>query len=305
MSDVSTPQFPPVEIGTESRPPTVVVPEARTVFERRAARFRALAPGHQLEPYLNFAADLSDAQAAIQDGLGAPALPDPAAIDRSISFGMPVLSRTPFEASVEAAETLHRLFDRALDIRMPDAARAALGRVRLAGEEDLARLCDAVLSDAIPVETIAEHVFVGLALQVHFTRAASLLKGRRLEFIGDGVCPVCGGPPASSGIVGWNGSERTRFATCSLCATRWNVVRVKCLACSSTKGIHYLAIEGVADTIKAECCDTCRSYVKIMAEDEDPRLDPIADDVASLGLDLLVKERGYGRAGVNLLMVGA
>ena len=81
-------------------------------------------------------------------------------------------------------------------------------------------------------------------------------------------------------------------------------MRVKCLSCSSTKGIHYQSIKGLADTIKAECCDECRTFVKIMAEDEDPALEPIADDVASLGLDLLVLETGYRRAGVNLFLLG-
>src|ERR1019366_3640096 len=160
------------------------------------------------------------------------------------------------------------------------------------------RACiEAVLTDAIPVESIAEHVFIGAALQVHFARAAALLDATRLRFIGDGICPACGAPPATSGIVGWGGADRTRFCTCSLCGTRWNAVRVKCLACSSTKGIHYQSIEGLADTIKAECCDECRCFVKIMAEDEDPSLEPIADDVASPALELLVLESGYRRAG--------
>jgi len=163
---------------------------------------------------------------------------------------------------------------------------------------------DAVLTDSIPVDDIAGHVFIGAALQVHFARAAASLDAARLNFIGDGICPVCGAPPATSGIVGWGGADRTRFCTCSLCGTRWNAVRVKCLTCSSTKGIHYQSIKGLADTIKAECCDECRTFVKILAEDEDPSLEPIADDVASLGLDLLVLESGYRRAGVNLFLIG-
>lgn len=304
MSDVGSPQFPPVEIGRESRPPRVVLPDPARLYAGRAARFRALAPGHQLEPYLTFLAGLTEAQAAVAADLPAPELPDPEARARSVEHGMPVLSRAPFRPDDATAQAIHGLFDRALSVPMPESARAALGRVRLAEERDLAVMVANVLDDAIPAEAMAEHVYVGLALQVRFAAAAARLTDCRLDYIGESLCPACGAPPATSGLVGWQDADRTRFATCSLCSTRWNVVRVKCLACSSTKGIHYEAIEGLAQTIKAECCDECRSYVKIMSEDEDPTLDPIADDVASLGLDMLVKERGYGRAGVNLFLVG-
>ena len=37
----------------------------------------------------------------------------------------------------------------------------------------------------------------------------------------------------------------------------------------------------------------------------DPRIDPVADDLATLALDLLVDEAGYGRSGPNLLLVNA
>ena len=63
-------------------------------------------------------------------------------------------------------------------------------------------------------------------------------------------------------------------------------------------------IEGVADTIKAETCDECRTYVKIMYQRKDSELEPVADDVASLGLDLLVTEAGWRRAGVNPFLLG-
>lgn len=345
--------FPPVQIGAEARPPTVVTPDCRTMFARRARRFRDLASDHQLAPWLRFLGDLSEAQHVIQTGLPSPLLPAADAIARSIKFGQPVLPRMPFGPDPTILETINLLLEHLPGIAMPDPARAALDRLRDAagfphqvqavphgcqdgngGESpggDATRLADdragepdesalpalpsmpeltilscieAVLTDSIPVDSIAEHVFIGAALQVHFARAAALLDATRLNFIGDGVCPVCGAPPATSGIVGWGGADRTRFCTCSLCGTRWNAVRVKCLACSSTKGIHYQSIEGQAHTIKAECCDECRTFVKIMAEDEDPSLEPIADDVASLGLDLLVLDSGYRRAGMNLFLLG-
>ena len=72
----------------------------------------------------------------------------------------------------------------------------------------------------------------------------------------------------------------------------------------STKGIGYQEIDGGAGTIKAETCDSCRGYVKVLHQHKDPDLDPIADDVATLGLDLLVRELGFRRGGVNPFLLG-
>jgi FdhE protein len=44
--------------------------------------------------------------------------------------------------------------------------------------------------------------------------------------------------------------------------------------------------------------------VKILHQHKDPALEPVADDVASLALDLLVREAGYRRGGVNPFLLG-
>ena len=93
-------------------------------------------------------------------------------------------------------------------------------------------------------------------------------------------------------------------APCALCGTLWNHVRVKCTVCGSTKGISYQEITGSPGTVKAECCSECRSYVKILEQRVDPALDAVADDVGSLGLDLLMRDSGLRRAGVDHFLLG-
>ena len=83
----------------------------------------------------------------------------------------------------------------------------------------------------------------------------------------------------------------------------WNVVRVKCLLCSSTDGISFREIEG-RPSVKAETCDKCRAYVKILYQVNDPSLDPMADDVATLGLDMLLAEEGWKRGSHNPFLLG-
>jgi FdhE protein len=187
---------------------------------------------------------------------------------------------------------------------MPAAAHAALLEVRAADAAKLTAMVGSVLADSIPIEAIAQHVFVAAALQVHFARLAAQLDAARLAPVGDGVCPACGGPPVSSLVVGWPGADGTRFCACGLCGTMWNYVRIKCTVCGSTKGISYQEIEGGPGTIKAETCSECRSYVKVLHQQKDPLLDPVADDVGSLALDLLVRETGLRRGAVNPFLLG-
>jgi len=304
MSSAGAPWHDPVRIGKIAEPPFVRLPDPQTLFAARGNRYRALSDGHALAPYLRFLASLSDIQHRLQDGLDLPAMPTADARERARAFGMPPLDRGGFTADATFAATLDRLLALNRDVDMPEPAHAALKRAIAADSATRGAMVRAVLADSIPVEALADHLFIAAALQVHFARQAAQLEAARLAAVGDGVCPVCGAPPVSSLVVGWPGAENTRFCVCSLCSTLWNYVRVKCTLCGSTKGITYRQVEGSDGHIRAETCDTCRGYVKILTQQRDPALDPVADDVANLALDLLVRELGYRRGAVNPFLLG-
>jgi FdhE protein len=293
----------PTVIGEVSAPPFARLPDPTFLFVRRAHRLNALAEGHELAPYLRFLAALADVQHGIQDGLPEPDMPEGAALERARAFEMPPLDRNKF-APEAIVTTLDRLVLAASAIEKPAAAADALGRLKQAAPAKRDGIVRNVLADAIPMDALAEHVYVAAALQVHFARLAARLDASALVAVGDGACPVCGGPPVSSMIVGWHGAHGARFCACSLCVTLWNHVRIKCTLCGSTKGIGYQEIEGGSGTVKAETCDSCGCYVKIMHQHKDPDLEPVADDVASLGLDLLVREGGYRRGSFNPFLIG-
>lgn len=79
-------------------------------------------------------------------------------------------------------------------------------------------------------------------------------------------------------------------------------MRVKCTSCASTKSVSYLFIEGGNDAVKAECCDECKTYLKILYFDKDNHMESVADDLATLAVDILVYEKGFRRVGPNLLL---
>lgn len=304
MSNVGDLQPDPSVIGTVAKPPFVQLRDPVRLFATRADRFRALAPGHDLEPYLRFLAGLCDLQARIQDGLPEPDMPSAEAMARALDHAMPPLDRNTFAADAAFDATLDRLLSGALTLDMPAAAREALDRLRGADASAQQIRVDNVLADSIPIEALAEHVFVAAALQVHFSRLAKRLDPATLQPVGDGVCPSCGGPPVASVIVGWPGAAGARYCSCSLCGTLWCFVRVQCTVCGSNDKVSYREIEGGSGTIKAEVCDTCRSYGKVLYQHKEPALEPVADDVASLGLDLLVRELGFRRGGVDPFLLG-
>lgn len=161
-----------------------------------------------------------------------------------------------------------------------------------------------VLADSIPVEELAAHVLMASALQVHFARLAQRLDKDGLVPVGDGACPACGAPPAASAVVGWPAAPGARYCSCSLCGTLWNYVRSRCTICGSTEKIAFQEVEGTGGEIKAETCGSCNSYVKVVYQQKNAALDPVADDVASLGLDLLVRELGFRRGGFNPFLLG-
>jgi FdhE protein len=305
MSEVGGPKVGLMNIGEEAKPPFAVLPDPVSIFLNRSKRFAALAPKHELQPYLEFLARLTRVQHDIQEGLSPASLPPFDRIGQALEHGMPPLSRTLTEPDDLMQQTVERLLER-LEGGGPlaEATSKAVGALRAIPPAQRRAMIAATLKDASPPDDIAQRTLLLAGLQVHFVRMAALLGADDLKPIADGVCPTCGSAPVSSMVVGWPKAHNTRFCTCSLCGTMWNVVRVKCVLCSSTEGISYKVIEGKPDSIKAETCDKCHCYVKILYQVNDPALEGVADDVASVGLDMLLTGETWTRGGQNLFLLG-
>jgi len=290
ISDIPTPQF-------------ARLPDPSQLFSARSTRFSEVAENHELAPYLRFLSGLCQIQATIQDGLPDPDPVSTETLERARQHTMPPLDRGHFTADAAFTETLDRLLKAAVDLEMPEQARTALDKVVKADADGRAYMVQNVLAEAIPVEALAEHIFIAAALQVHFARLAARLDAKSLQSVGDGVCPSCGGAPTATVLVNWPRTPGARYCSCSLCGTLWNYVRSKCTLCGSTRKILFQEVEG-AGHIKAETCDDCHGYMKVFNHQKDHRLDPVADDVATLGLDLLVHELGFRRGGINPFLIG-
>jgi FdhE protein len=288
-------------VGEISAPVFAVLPDPEMLFARRAARFAALAEGHALAPYLVFLSRLVEVQR--QEAAAEPPRLDRASVERAIAHGMPALSKKVLTEGDDFARTLDRFLRHASIAEAPPAADQALARVVAMAPSDRLALAEAVFEAAYPADRIGECLYVGAGVQLHLSRLAAGLDASALRPVGDGVCPVCGGPPVASSIVGWADASRSRYCCCGLCATRWNQVRVKCVMCGSTEDVSLRLIEGQSDDVTAETCGKCGCYLKLFREDRHPEIEPFADDVASYGLDLLLSEGEFRRPSANPFMV--
>jgi FdhE protein len=292
------------DIGEQAKPPFAVLPDPSSLFHDRAERLSALAPGHALAPYLDFLAKLAAAQHEIASELPPVPLPHADRVAQSLAHGMPPLSRATMVPDEAMLATVERLAARLGETSLPPASSAAVATLREALASSGQHLISAALKDDAPAENIAERVLILAGLQVHFSRLAAMLDATALKPIANAACPTCGSPPMASTIVGWPRAYNTRYCTCGLCGTMWNVIRASCLLCGATDGISFRGIEDQPETVKAETCDTCRSYVKVVYQATNMELEALSDDVATVGLDMLLAEEGWKRGGQNPFLLG-
>ena len=186
-----------------------------------------------------------------------------------------------------------------------DAPRATVARLEqtLSAEpQRLDALAQALLAGEEPGD-VAAAPFLMAALQVYWTERASRLPEAVVPaVVPSRVCPVCGSLPVASVVRVGAASDGLRYLHCGLCASEWHMVRVKCSHCEDTRSVAYHHLEGASEAIKAESCDACHSYRKIFYQEKDLEVDAVADDLASLTLDVLMGEAGYGRASANPLL---
>lgn len=283
--------------------PRLRLPHRDTVFADRAARLRHLAEGHAIAGYLRLMSALVEAQHDLLATFAAR-MPSADAVKHAQTHSMPIANALGGERDPAWREVLERLVAR---IDTAGAVTPSLGKrldaLRAMSDEQLDRAADAAIALRFGEIDPAAAPFVMAALQVVWTDIACRLDRRDVPYLdAPGVCPVCGSMPVAS-IVRIGGQfQGYRFLQCSLCSTEWHMVRVKCSHCDSTKGIAYHGIAGDAGVLKAESCDACGVYRKIGYQEKDYNIEPLADDLASVALDLLMSEAGYRRASPNPLL---
>ena len=290
----------------------VRLPQPASLFADRAARLAQKAEGNPIGDYLRFLARLVRAQQQAAATVHTAA-PDPALVTQAQEHSMPLL---PAASHIDPA--WHGVLDQllaALDNapEVPEALRPTLQALRAMPVEERDTLARRVLVGLLSEpQDLAAAPLVMAALQVTFADRASRLQESDVPYTDPAtICPVCGGAPVAS-VLRIGGREAgLRYLHCGTCCTEWHMVRVKCSHCESTRGVHYQGMQSEAsdpkdgpqdEVVLAETCDACHTYRKITSQEKDPLAEPLADDLATLLLDLLMGETDFARASLNPLL---
>lgn len=292
--------------------------DTASVFADRAIRLRQLAAGHSMRDFLVFMADVVQAQHKVLGQARTLALPTQEQVDAAAGAGVALLGQDRWPLGPAWQADLDALLEALLATQANGPVQTVLQALTQTTSDWRQQQAQTLLAGGVDGLDMAAAPLLGAALQVHYTRLVAQTRaaypGSAFGLVDDGRhCPCCGSEPVAS--VRRLGAEDggTRYLHCALCESEWHMVRIKCSHCESTKGIHYEELERTGDApgptvtaakgaVRAECCDECGRYLKIMAMDKDPQVDPVADDLATVALDLLVSEDSFQRHGANLLL---
>ncbi len=286
--------------------PRLRLPVRKAVFADRAARLRQLAADSPLAGYLNLMAVLTDGQdKALSNYVFVG--PTEERIELAQTHGMPPLQAVGWQRDPVWRELLLALLDHmAAAPELPEAAVAIIQSLQHDAQHDpdaIEAQADAILAEREDGVNAATAPFIMAALQIYWTGLAADFDASALPVVSPkGVCPLCGSLPVASVVRVGGPSDGCRYLCCSLCSSAWHLVRVTCSHCDNTKDIGYHTIEDGPEAIKAESCGHCHSYRKIFYQEKDLNVEAVADDLASLTLDLLMGEEGFARASGNPLL---
>ncbi|MDR1528991.1 MAG: formate dehydrogenase accessory protein FdhE [Burkholderiales bacterium] len=292
--------------GSFVSPPPLLQPDLRTLYVRRHERLLELAQtsaptSHPLADYLSFVAGVVNAQREIAQNhpLSAPLDAQPLVVDWHV---LPLDWRTyPRDAYWRTA--LDHLIDRvaqAPSISTQPVIAATLKRLRAMNDAARESAATRLLASDVSLTGVDGAPFFWAALSLYW---AQLSRRHSLDVHEDvGVarhrCPVCGNDPVAS-IVQIGPPEGVRYLHCALCETEWHVVRAQCTNCEASGKLHYWSLDDKDAAVKTESCGDCRSHLKILYQNKNGHVDPVADDLASLALDARMEEEGFARSAIN------
>jgi FdhE protein len=294
----------PVGAGV-SAPLPVLLPDAASRFAATARRLDKAAIGHPMAEWLRFMAHLAKAQHEAASALP-PSAVDPSSVEEAVLARTPPLAPDRLDVARAWQGALQRILQHVATVTLPDQANDVIAALKGYDPRALDSLAEAFLSGVLEPHQIGPALYIAAALQVYYTSMAATLAADSLRLLPKrGLCPCCGSTPVSAVVTASGRTPGTRYLYCSLCSTAWNHVRAVCITCGEAGTLSLKSIEGDNGAVKAETCGNCCTYAKLFYEAQDTQVDPFADDLATLALDVLVGEAGWSRHAPNpLLLIG-
>ena len=278
--------------------PPLLFSNPKNLYQRRAARLRELAQDHPLADYLLFAAAIADAQLALLESIPIPQDP------RLQALSGEQLANKPLDVKNWQRDPVWRkLLTALLEKLKPSANDQILTTIEWlekAADSELEELADNVLAQEFATISSDKAVFVWAALSLYWLQLVQQIPHNAKQESTENLhcCPVCNTAPTAS-LVHFGSQQGLRYLHCALCESEWNMVRSQCSNCGQNKELDYWSIDDYMAAIRSESCGSCKSYLKIMFQEKEPKVEVIADDLASLFLDMEMEEKGFMKSGLN------
>jgi FdhE protein len=219
------------------------------------------------------------------------------------STDAPLLEGSTLELDARRLERLmHRLIDTAAKADV--AGAASLGGYRPGRSEAVRLIGAAVRQDQHDIAEIASQAGIdsgALASVAHLAAlpvlhsCGRLLQSRVSPGWAHGYCPICAAWPTLAELRGLDRSRRLR---CGRCTAEWEVEPLWCIYCGERehRRLGFLVPEASGEMHKVETCDSCQGYIKSVATLQAiPPFELLLQDLETVELDLVARERGFGR----------
>ncbi|NBI42390.1 formate dehydrogenase accessory protein FdhE [[Haemophilus] felis] len=275
--------------------PALLFANPKNLYQRRTERFYQLAKDHPLSDYLNFAGRIAEAQLKT---LQSNPIPKNIHLDFSNLSYQP-LSAQKLKRNSHWLAILRAILNKMKNENNPNVQNA-IDNLEKKSDQQLETLADKLLQqdfDSVPSD---QALFIWAALSLYWLQLTTLIPHQSHKESGSNLhlCPVCGSPPIAS-VVHFGSEQGLRYLHCSLCETEWHQVRSKCTNCDDAGKLDYWCLDEKMTAVKAETCGNCESYLKILYQEKDPKVEPAADDLAYLFLDSEMEEKGFAKSGLN------
>lgn len=272
---------------------SVISSDSGSALKRLPVLFEKYGEARELLSLLSIAMDY---RYSAMERIGAVPMDAPM-MEQRLSESEPAFSpgSLPWAEYVETIRGLADVFIAGGTEKIKEKARL----IKELSPDDVKRKLDQLFGDQITDS--AE----GLILNT-FVQPYLILAARNVDIPFDGwlkdYCPVCGTRPSVTYLTDGNDMEGGRYCLCPLCHTSWRYARARCISCGITedKDMRYSFDESAPEVIM-QCCDQCKTYIKIVDLRKDGLAVPEMDDIASIRLDMWAGKQGYAKYHRNIL----
>lgn len=280
--------------------PPLLFANPKNLYRRRAERLRQLAQDNPFADYLNFVAKIVDVQFNLlkQHPIPQDQRLEPQNLTAEQLANQP-LSVKHWQRDPIWIALLRQLLAECQTVNDDEIISATIERLSKMADQELETLADQLLTENFATVPSDQAIFIWAALNLYWLQLAQQIPHNANAEVGSRHrCPVCGSAPVAS-IVQLGTIQGLRYLHCALCESEWNVVRSKCSNCEETAHLDYWSIDNENAAVKAESCGDCGSYLKILYQEKDPHVEAVADDLASIFLDLEMEKQDFARSGIN------